>query len=88
MYGRARQDLYDPLQALQQFADNMRDESMTSSETYSVTTALLPGWGVSDVTAIHYKDIDEICTEESWSMELAVGGVMTHELRKVAYNLG
>lgn len=75
-------------EALQQFADNMRDESMTSSETYTVTTALLPGWGVSDVTAIHYKDIDEICTEESWSMELAVGGVMTHELRKVAYNLG
>lgn len=75
-------------EALQQYADNLRNESMTSSETFSVTTALLPGWGVSDVTAIHYKDIDEICTEESWSMELRLGGVMKHDLRKVAYNLG
>ena len=73
---------------LQSYADNLCQESMTSTQIISVETALLPGWGVSDVTAIHYGDINAICTEESWSMNLTVGGIMKHDLKKVVYNIG
>ena len=73
---------------LQAYADRLRNESMISGETIRVSTALLPGYGVADVTAIHYGDLSAVCVETGWTMQLTVGGTMTHELRKVVVNLG
>ncbi|MEE3381578.1 MAG: hypothetical protein VZQ96_07050 [Succiniclasticum sp.] len=38
---------------LQAYADRLRNDSLLTSETVSVTTGLLPGWGVADVVALH-----------------------------------
>lgn len=73
---------------LQKYANRMRDENMLTGETISVQTGLLPGFGTSDVTALIYGDITAICIEHSWSMELAVGGTMSHTLERVVANLG
>lgn len=38
---------------LQAYADRLRNDSLLTSETVSVTTGLLPGWEVADVVALH-----------------------------------
>ena len=73
--------------ALQAYADRLRNESMLSGETIRVTTALQPGFGVADVTAIRYGELSAVCVEHAWTMELAPGGAMTHELERVVINL-
>lgn len=73
---------------LQAYAERLRNESMITGETIRVSTALLPGFGVADVVALHYGDLAAICIERAWTMELRVGGTMTHTLEKVVYNLG
>lgn len=73
--------------ALQAYANRLLFDSMTSAETITVTTALLPGFGVDDVSALRYDDLVAICVETGWDMELKVGGRMTHTLKKVVYNL-
>lgn len=73
---------------LQAYADRLRDESMFGGETVNVSTALLPGFGAADVTALHYKDYSAICIEKAWVMELVTGGTMNHVLERVVVNLG
>ena len=38
---------------LQAYAERLRNDSLLTSETVSVTTGLLPGWEVADVVALH-----------------------------------
>lgn len=73
---------------LQSYADRLRNESLIGGETISVSTALLPGFGVADVVALHYGDLAALCIERAFEMELRVGGNMRHTLDKVVYNLG
>ena len=73
---------------LQAYADRLRNESMLTGETIRVSTALLPGYGVADVTAIHYGDLSAVCVERAWTMQLTLGGTMTHELERVVVTLG
>ena len=73
---------------LEAYAARLRNESLFTGETITVRTGLLPGFGVADVTALHYGDLAAICIERSWTMELAVGGRMTHKLEKVVIALG
>ena len=75
-------------EALQIYVNSLRDESMITGETIKVTTALRPGFGVGDVSAIHYDDVDAICIESDWDMELKTGGNMSHTLQRVVYNIG
>lgn len=72
---------------LQAYADRLRDESLISGESIKVETALLPGFGVADVTALHYNDLDAVCIERAWEMQLKPGGAMRHELERVVVNL-
>jgi len=74
--------------ALQAYADKLRNDSLIGGETIRIQTALLPGFGVADVVALHYGDISALCVERAWSMELRVGGTMQHTLEKVVFNLG
>ena len=73
---------------LQAYADRIRNESMISGESILVHTALLPGFGVADVTAIRTEDLSAICIEREWEMQLATGGNMRHTLERVVVNLG
>ena len=73
---------------LQVYADRMRNESMITGETIIVKTGIFPGYGVNDVTSIRYGDLFAVCLEKAWSMDLQVGGIMTHTLEKVVINLG
>lgn len=72
---------------LQAYADRLCNESIIGGETIRVATALQPGYGVADVVAIKYGDLNAICIERAFSMELNVGGKMTHELERVVYNI-
>ena len=60
---------------------------MLTGETVTVQTALLPGYGVGDTVALQYGDVFSVCRERAWTMQLGVGGKMTHTLEKVVYNL-
>lgn len=73
---------------LQSYADRLRNESMIGGETVIVKTALLPGFGPADVTALHFGELNAICLEQAYEMELRVGGSMTHTLKRVVVNLG
>ena len=69
------------------YAAKLRNESLSTGETITVRTGLLPGFGVDDVTALKYGELSAICIERSWSMELVVGGRMMHKLEKVVIAL-
>ena len=75
-------------EALQTFANRQVTESMLSGETITVRTCLLPGFGVGDVTALRYRDLMAVCLETEWSMELTIGGLMTHTLERTVMPLG
>ena len=72
---------------LQAYADRLRNQSLIGGESITVQTALLPGYGVGDVVALHYGDISDICIEKAWTMALRTGGNMTHTLERVVINL-
>lgn len=72
---------------LQAYADRLRNESLITGETITVRTALLPGFGVADVVALHYGEISALCIERGWSMQLRVGGDMNHRLERVVIAL-
>ena len=72
---------------LQNYADNLRDQSLISGEVIELETALLPGWGVDDVVALHYGDVNCIGLCREWTMTLTVGGAMQHKIEKVVYNI-
>lgn len=73
---------------LQAYANRLVNESLTTGETITVTTGLLPGFGVDDVVSLRYGEIFDICIERGWTMELRPGGKMTHILEKVVLNIG
>ena len=73
---------------LDAYAAHLRNLSMYTGETIEAATALFPGWGVDDVTAITLPEISAICKETAWSMELKVGGTMKHPLERVVLALG
>lgn len=72
---------------LEAHATKLRNESLFTGETITVRTALLPGFGVDDITALHYGEISALCVERAWSMELRVGGSMMHKLERVVIAL-
>ena len=72
---------------LQMYADRMVTDSLLKGEVLSVTTCLLPGYGVGDIVALRYGGISSICKEKRWSMDLKPGGRMSHTLERVVLNL-
>ena len=71
--------------ALQRYVDNLCFDSMQTSEVVQITTALMPGHGLSDTVAVIHPDFTGLCQETAWYMQLTAGGEMTHELKKVVY---
>lgn len=73
--------------ALDAYATRLCNESIIGGETITVWTGLLPGFGAADVTGLQYGDINDLCVEKAWMMELGVGGNMEHTLQRVVINL-
>lgn len=73
---------------LQAYADRLRNETMITGETIDVETALLPGFGVDDITSIRYGELFAVCKERAYTMDLRAGGLMRHSLEKVVINIG
>ena len=71
--------------ALQDYADKLRFESMLSSETITVKTPIEPGHGIGDIVALNHPEIQGICEETTWRMNIGPGQYMTHELKKVIF---
>lgn len=74
-------------QELQAYADRQLTDSLISGEKIQVTTGLLPGFGVGEVTALQYGEIFAICRETAWTMSLQAGGGMTHTLERQVLNV-
>ena len=73
--------------ALETYAERLMTDSLIGGETVQVQTGLLPGFGVGDITALRYGNELSLCRETSWSMELTVGGAMTHTLKRQVIQL-
>ena len=74
--------------ALQAFANRQVSDSMMAGEVITAKTCLLPGFGVDDVTSIRYGDLLAICRETGWTMDLKIGGQMTHTLERTVMTIG
>ena len=73
---------------LQAMADRQLTDSLISGETIQVTTGLLPGFGVGEITALQYGDVFAVCRERAWQMNLQPGGTMTHTLERQVLQIG
>lgn len=73
---------------LQAYVDRQLTDSLMSGEMMIVSTGLLPGFDRGDVTSLQYGDLFAICREKAWTMELCVGGTMTHTLEREVINIG
>lgn len=73
---------------LQAMADRQLTDSLISGETISVTTGLLPGFGVGEITALRMGDVFSVCRERAWTMDLEPGGTMTHTLEREVLQIG
>ena len=73
---------------LQAYVNRQLTDSLMSGEMMIVSTGLLPGFDSGEVTSLQYGDLFAICKEKAWSMELCVGGTMTHTLEREVINIG
>jgi len=73
--------------ALQAHADWLRNKSLMTGEKLTITTGLRHGFGVAETVGVVYDDLTAIGLEHKYSMELQVGGRMTHTIERVIYNL-
>lgn len=70
-------------ECLQAMADSMCSKSKLRTDKIIVKTALLPGFGLNELTALNYNGESSICIQKGWTMELTTGGTMTHNLERV-----
>ena len=67
---------------LQKYVDNLRFQSMCSTETISFRTALNQHQ-VRDIVSIHHPQASGIYQETQWKMTLSFDGEMTHNAQRV-----
>lgn len=71
--------------ALQEYADNLRNDSLLSTETIEFYTAINPVHSVHDVLVIQHPEIEGVFLETEWSMSIKAGEKMTHKAKRVMY---
>lgn len=74
-------------EALEEYAAQLCQSGMLLGTTVDVKTGIMPGCGPDDIVALVHPEMEGLCRESEWQMELAPGGVMTHKLEKVVLNL-
>ena len=76
-----------PSQAvLQQIADQDMNRSLLRTETISVSTGILPDFGINEAVALNIDGEMSICIERGWTMQMKPGGTMTHRMERVMAN--
>ena len=73
--------------ALQEYADFLCQNSMLLGTTVEISTAPMQGCGVDDVVALVHPDMEGLCREVEWDLDLGAGGTMTHKLEKAVMAL-
>ena len=68
--------------ALQEYADNLRNASLLSTETIEFYTGLNPLHSVHDIIALHHPMQEGIYLETGWSVTLKAGEQMKHTARR------
>ena len=69
--------------ALQAYADRLRDKSLQENEDIEFYTAPVPEHNAYDTVAIDNGDIAGIYTETEWRLQLSPGQSMYHKARRV-----
>ena len=69
-------------EALQAYADRLRNESLISSRSITFYTLAEPGHGIGDIIALTHDDIGGIYIETGWTLTLSAGNVMTHTAKR------
>lgn len=67
---------------LDNYANQLRNESMLSSEIVTVNTPNLGYYSSEDIIALENYSITGIFVELSWDLTLSLGGKMKHKLRR------
>lgn len=88
---RGRRIMAEPIQveniaskeALQTFVDNIRNESLLSTEVINFSTAINPRHQINDVVALDNGEIEGIYEEIGWSITMAPGRLMQHTARRI-----
>lgn len=88
---RGRRIMADPIKvdnipslaALQTYVDNIRDESLLSTETIYFSTALMPVHQVNDIVALSVGDNEGVFEETEWVITMGPGQLMTHIARRI-----
>ena len=60
---------------------------MLLGTTAEISTAPMPGCGADDVVALVHPDMEGLCREVEWEVDLCAGGTMTHKLEKAVMQL-
>ena len=73
--------------ALNAFATQMCNDAMMMGATATISTMIMPDCGVDDVVALVHPDLEGVCRETEWTLDLSAGGTMTHKLERTAVNI-
>lgn len=69
--------------ALQEYVNNIRNESLLSTEVIKFSTALNPVHQINDIVAIDNNDLQGIYEETGWTITMAPGQLMQHTARRI-----
>lgn len=71
---------------LQAIADKDMKRSMLRTESITVSTGILPDFGINEAVALNIDGEMSVCIERGWTMQMRPGGTMTHRMERVAAN--
>lgn len=74
-------------EAMEKYAQLVCQDGMMLGTTVSISTAIMPGCGPDDIVALVHPDMEGVCRETEWQMELGPGGTMTHKLEKAVMQI-
>ena len=72
---------------LNESAKQMCNDAMLMGATATVTTMIMPDCGVDDVVALVHPDLEGVCRETEWTIDLTPGGTMQHKLERTAVSI-
>ena len=70
---------------LQDYVDNLKNESMLSTETVIFSTAPIPSHQVGEIVALQTKAVNGIYQETEWELVTGFGGEYTHKARRLVF---
>ena len=73
-------------EALQAIANRDMNRSILRTDTISVSTGILPDFGINEAVALNINGEMSVCIERGWTMQMKPGGTMTHRMERVTPN--